>query len=109
MIYQHVSVYDFRDAFRAFDRADQFSYDGLAALYEYLCDYCHDTGESIELDVIALCCDYVESTLHDILTDYAVKLDTVDDALAWLRDCTQVIDVRPADTLAEYRVIYQAF
>lgn len=55
-----VSLNDFRDAFRTYERIDSFSYDGLKALHEYLEEYKDGTGEEIELDVISLCCDFSE-------------------------------------------------
>ena len=59
----------FYDAFEL--RRDNFSYDGLYALYEYLIQYEEDTGQEIELDVISLCCDYNEyKDLNEYLKDY---------------------------------------
>ena len=55
----NVSQYDFTEAFRAI-RPDNFSYDGLKALFEYLEQWGEDTGEEVELDVIALCCEFTE-------------------------------------------------
>ena len=61
----------FHDAFRKMGRENQFSYDGLEALFNYLEDYEDDTGESIELDVIALCCEYTEyANLAEFQNDY---------------------------------------
>jgi hypothetical protein len=37
-----------------------FTYKGLRALFQYLESLEDDTGDKIELDVIALCCDYSE-------------------------------------------------
>ena len=46
-------------------RPNQFSYEGLGALFEHL-DF-----EDIELDVIAICCDYVEyESIEDYNSDY---------------------------------------
>ena len=42
------------------DRRENFSYNGLKALYEYFEQYEEDTGAEIELDVIAICCEYTE-------------------------------------------------
>lgn len=58
-IKQSVYLRDFRDAFQAI-RPDNFSYEGLGALYEYLEELSEDIGDDIELDVIAICCDYTE-------------------------------------------------
>ena len=44
------------------DRSEQFTYAGLRALFDYLEQYQDDIGEAIELDVIALCCEYSEYT-----------------------------------------------
>jgi hypothetical protein len=63
-----VNLYDFREAFRT-HYANNFSYDGLAALFDYLEQLEEDLGEPMELDVIALCCDYTE---YENLADYQV-------------------------------------
>lgn len=69
---QTVSESDFRDAFRAMGRTDQFSYEGLGVLFNYLEQYEEDTGEELELDVIALCCDYYEDTWEEIARNYRI-------------------------------------
>ena len=56
----------FKDAFYAYNRGDNFSPAGLAALYDYLTDLERDTGEEYELDVIALCCDFSEYTTEEL-------------------------------------------
>ena len=55
-----INFYDFRDAFENAGRANQFSYEGQRALFEYLEQYEEECDTEIELDVIALCCEYVE-------------------------------------------------
>ena len=61
-----VSLYDFRDAFRQYDRANSFSYDGYRVLFEFLEEYEDSTGSEVELDVIGLCCEYSEGTPDEI-------------------------------------------
>jgi len=56
----------FRDAFRQADRKDQFSYEALNMLYEYF----EDCDPDMELDVIAICCDYSEDTPEGIANNY---------------------------------------
>lgn len=51
---------DFKKAFEEMDRIEQFSEEGLKALFDYLEEFEKDTGIEIELDVIALCCDFTE-------------------------------------------------
>ena len=50
-------------------RPNNFSYAGLKALYEYFtCHY-----ESIELDVIGICCDFAQYTEEEALKEYRAK------------------------------------
>ena len=69
-----VSLYDFREAFRTMGRAEQFSYEGLEVLFDYLEQYEEDTGEELELDVVALCCEYCEDTVAEIAANYSIDL-----------------------------------
>jgi dGTP triphosphohydrolase len=69
----------FRDAFRAYDRMEQFSYEGAKALFEYLEQYEEDTGEELELDVIALCCEYTEDSAEGVIANYSIDVDGLDD------------------------------
>lgn len=55
-----LDVYDFINEFKNYGREEQFSREGLIALFEYLEDLEDATGEPIELDVIALCCEFTE-------------------------------------------------
>jgi len=57
---QSISFNQFTDAFTSYGRDDQFSYDGLKALFDYLEDLAEDCGTDFELDVIALCCEFSE-------------------------------------------------
>ena len=49
----------FVDAFRCI-RPDNFTYEGLEVLFDYFESYEDETGHEIELDVIAICCEYSE-------------------------------------------------
>lgn len=64
----------FIDMFRKYNRLDNYSYEGLKELYEYLVNLSDDMQEPIELDVIGLCCDYYESTAQEIVNDYKEEL-----------------------------------
>ena len=99
---QNVNFYEFEQAFRAHDRFDNFGYDGLKALFEYLEQYEEDCGEEIELDVIALCCDYSQydsavEAAEEMISGWEREEDEADDdfearALKELQDNTQVIE-----------------
>jgi hypothetical protein len=68
-----VSVYDFHQAFKEI-RPTNFSYAGLNILYDYFEEYERDTGEELELDVIAICCDFTEDTWQNIAESYDIDL-----------------------------------
>ncbi len=78
-IVQTINVYQFRDAFRACGRNDQFSYKGLECLFDFLEQYSEDISEPWELDVIALCCDYYEDTAEDIANNYSIDIEGMDE------------------------------
>ena len=73
-----VSKTDFVDAFEKM-RPSNFTYEGLECLYNYLIDYEQDTDTEIELDVIALCCDYSEyKNLDEYRKSYS-SINSIDD------------------------------
>ena len=67
-----ISLYDFEDVFnKSYNYKDNFSYEGKKALFEYLEQYEEDTGQEIELDIVALCCEYSEyNNLEEIQKNY---------------------------------------
>lgn len=77
---QTVSRYDFRQAFEDAGRIENFSNEALDLLFEYLEDWEEDTGEELELDVIAICCDYQEDLITSVAEEYDIDIsDCVDD------------------------------
>jgi len=83
---QSINRNDFHNEFNAI-RPNNFSYEGLNALFDYLEDYEDSTGEQIELDVIAICCDFMEGPVCEVLNDYNL------DNLESLQDHTTVLMV----------------
>lgn len=74
-----VSLQDFREDFKNYGRGNQFSYDGLCALFEYLLEYEQNTETEIELDVIGLCCDYCEyKNLEEFQEDYSKNFKDIE-------------------------------
>ena len=73
-----INVYDFRNAFYKMGRKEQFSYDGLEILFNYIEEVEQDTGEEMELDVIALCCDYAESTIDELISAHDIDISDCD-------------------------------
>jgi hypothetical protein len=77
---QSINEHKFRDAFHKMGRGEQFSYDGLTSLYDYLEQYEDDTEQEIKLDVIALCCDFTEyDSLAEFQEDYGEDYETIED------------------------------
>ena len=68
---QTINFYQFAEQFQAV-RPNNFSREGLIALWEYLEEWEESTGEEMEFDVIALCCDFIEyESLADYQQDYS--------------------------------------
>jgi hypothetical protein len=86
-----VNTHDFVDAFDAYNRGDNFSDDGLIALFDYLTELEEACGIDIELDVIALCCEYTEYESLEAFHDCYDAEDYPD--LDILRDYTTVIEI----------------
>jgi len=93
----------FVDAFNAYKRYDQFGYDALQVLFEYLEQYEEDCGQDLELDVIALCCEYSVGSVEDIAEQYGIDLtdceddeDKLDTVTEWLNDNTSVCGHTPS-------------
>ena len=78
---------DFTRAFHDYNRSGNFTPRGLVALYNYFEQLEEDTGEEIELDVIAICVEFTEyETLEEALSNYT-HLESMED----LEDATTVI------------------
>lgn len=66
-----INFYDFCDSFSETYK-NNFSYEGKKALFDYLEQYEEETGEDVELDPIALCCEYTEyDSLEELQADYS--------------------------------------
>ena len=93
-----LSFYDFERGFADVGRKNSFTYEGLKALFDYLESYEEETEIPIELDVIALCCEYTEyENFEELQNDYDVK------SIEELEEKTTVIMVN------EERFIIQAY
>ena len=84
---QSITFSQFVDAFRAHGREDQFSYEGLRVLFDELQDYEEQTGSEVELDVIALCCEFAECDYDDVIADY--NIDSEIDDFSEMDECEQ--------------------
>lgn len=66
---------DFHNYFLRAGRENQFSYAGRNILFDWIEQLDEDTGEETELDVIALCCEFSESTIEELIFDYGYMMD----------------------------------
>ena len=96
-----INEFDFRNAFMSSDsRKDTYTFEGLNALFDYFTEYEENTGEDMELDIVAICCDFSEySNFEDLQASYP-NIETMEQ----LENRTQVIPV--GDT---GRIIIQNF
>lgn len=78
-MHQTINLYQFRAAFGDMGRGDNFSYEGLEVLFDYLEEYEDSTGCPVELDVITLCCDFREESWATVAEDYSINLDDCED------------------------------
>lgn len=97
-MHQTINKAQFRDAFRAAERGDQFSYDALGMLF----DYFDDVDPNHELDVIAICCAFAEDSPEYIADQRDVDIRGMDEeqaldaVLEYLGNVSQVIGVTDA-------------
>ena len=96
MIKKTINFSQFCDSFSDTYK-DNFTYDGKRALFDYLEQLSDDIGEDIELDPIALCCEYTEySDLYEAVYEYSTdfKEGELDEETAreWLQDNKQLIE-----------------
>jgi hypothetical protein len=91
-IVQTVYKSDFIDAFVHAGRASNFSVRAREMLFDYLEEYSDSTGEPVELDVIALCCDFNEDHWSDIADNYSIDLseyETEQEKIDYVREYLQ--------------------
>ena len=90
---QTMNEFDFKNEFKKI-RPNNFSYDGLTALYDYLIQYEENCDTELEFDPIAYCCEYTEfDSFEDVKINYDVK------TLKELEDNTTVLKIPNSEKL----------
>ena len=90
---QTMNEFDFKNEFKKI-RPDNFSYDGLTALYDYLIQYEEDTVQELEFEPIAYLCEFTEyKNFKEIKQNYDVK------TLEELQDKTTVLEIPNSEKL----------
>ena len=86
-----VTQTEFVDRFVKIDREDNFSYWGRIALFEYFEEYEEETGEQLQFDPIAICCEFTEyESLEELNKVYDKEFKDLDEVSHY----SQVIPVR---------------
>ena len=104
---------DFINEFKAYNRMNQFSYKGLRVMFDALNELAQDCEMVIEMDVIALCCDYNELSIDAVVNDYDIDLsdesfdNKTDLVIDYLQDHTMVLGNYDIDGI-DY-VLFQSF
>ena len=109
-MFKRVSLQDFKQAFVDYGRENQFSDEALELIYNDQIAYEEGAGKEVELDVIAICCDYNEDTVSNVADQCDFALDEMDEdddeedfVVGKLRDETSVAGVT-SDGNIVYRV-----
>jgi len=98
-----VSSHSFVEAFRAAGRESQFTRAALFALFDYLESYEEDCGVELELDPIAICCEWAEyESAVEAAESYGREFSDESDALDWLREQTQVIEFQSGVLIQQF-------
>ena len=85
---QTVNFTMFYDSFS--NRRENFSYEGLRAIFDYLEQYEEGAETEIELDPIAICCEYSEyESIEDFQSEYSDEYKTIED----IQEVTTVIPI----------------
>ena len=87
-----ITEWDFVNAFDQMNRSENFSVAGRKALFELF----EEVSPDMELDPIAVCCDFSEyADINELKQDYPVPEDCEDDdeALEHFREETLVIEL----------------
>ena len=97
-MYTRVTEDSFRDVFLSSDNySENFSYDGLTALYNYFEELEADLNESIEFDYISIAGEYSELTINELRDNYSINKDI--DVIKYLQENTIVIEIENSDSV----------
>jgi hypothetical protein len=109
MIYQTIdTASQFRDQFHRCGRGDQFSYEALGLIFDYL----NDCGSDVELDVIGICCEYSEGHYSEIADLYGIELspeDTEQEHIQQVKDFIESASILIGQTSDQCNLVYVQF
>jgi hypothetical protein len=92
IMFTKINQSQFIDSFRNMGRETQFSYGALVALFHHMEDTEENCGEEVELDVVALCCEFTEySDLKEFNEAYNNGDTNNNYSIEDIESCTTVI------------------
>jgi hypothetical protein len=87
-----LTEYEFVNRFLAI-RPDNFSREGLRALFDYLGDLEREAEDEIEFDPIGICCEWTQyKNATEACAAYGHVEEDAEKAIWWLRDQTHAIE-----------------
>lgn len=90
---QTITEYQFIEAFRHAGRESQFSVPARRALFAHLEEFEEESGKELELDPIAICCEFAEyPSAIEAAKVYGSEFNEESRALEWLREQTPVVE-----------------
>ncbi|GHV47930.1 hypothetical protein FACS1894204_11810 [Synergistales bacterium] len=93
VIIQTVDKHDFVKVFDDWNHSDNFSVAGRETLFDYLDELSEDCGTPLELDPIAICCDFGEYTKEELIQDYGEDDEDIEALLERLNYETLILEV----------------
>lgn len=111
-IYTRITEADFIGTFLIRGRGHQFTDAALHSIFKELESLAEDTNTPIELDVIAICCEYTENFVEHIAAEYGIDItDCGDDedmlantVLTYIRDESGFAELTDEGT-----IVYRSF
>lgn len=104
-----LSVVDFHEYWPE-SRKDQFSYEALGAIYDYITDQEECSGIETEFDPIAICCCWTEyNSEYEAAKQYTDQFDSIKDnderqeaARLYLEERTVVLETENSIVIANF-------
>ena len=102
-MYQSVNLNGFISAFNEF-RGGNFTPEALELIYEFLVSYEDETNMEVELDVIAICCDFNEMTHSEVAEAFSIPKNDTNSIVDFLENKTLFLGLTSSDTY-----VFQSF
>lgn len=96
-------------------RPNQFSYEAQGLLFDYLVEHEDICGIEMEFDPIAICCDFAEMTIDDIINSYCFDCSDVEESdieeyvSEQLMDKTAIVGFTTDIATGETNIVFQQF